>query len=92
MKKLLLLLIITCQLSITNSSAQRIAGGGVHSLALCNDSTVGVWGRNNYGQLGNGNNTDSNVPVQVSNLTGIVTIAAGGGHSLALKSDGTVWA
>ena len=44
------------------------------------------------GQLGNGTNTDSNVPVQVSSLTGITAIAGGGDHSLALKNDGTVWA
>ena len=41
------------------------------------------------GRLGNGSTSDSNVPVQVSNLTSVVAIAAG---NLALKSDGTVWA
>jgi len=69
-----------------------IAGGGWHSLALRNDSTVWAWGSNSYGQLGNGSNTDSNVPVQVSSLTGIIAIAGGSYHSLALKCDGTVWA
>src|SRR5207237_239791 len=43
-------------------------------------------------QLGDGNNNSSNVPVQVSSLTGIVAIAGGEVHSLALKNDGTVWA
>jgi hypothetical protein len=64
----------------------------VHSLALKDDGTVWAWGYNGYGQLGNGTNTDSNVPVQVSGLTGITAIAWGGSHSLALKNDGTVWA
>jgi alpha-tubulin suppressor-like RCC1 family protein len=50
------------------------------------------WGDNIYGQLGDGINTDSNVPVQVLNLSGITAIAGGGDHSLALKQDGTVWA
>jgi hypothetical protein len=35
-----------------------------HSLALKNDGTVWAWGDNKHGQLGNGTNTNSNVPVQ----------------------------
>ena len=69
-----------------------LSSGDVHSLALKNDGTVWAWGDNLiYNQLGNGNNTNSNVPVQVSNLIGVVAIAGGGDHSLALKNDGTVW-
>ncbi|MBI2832109.1 MAG: Ig-like domain repeat protein [Chloroflexi bacterium] len=70
-----------------------------HNLALKSDGTVWAWGNNGGGELGNGTTSNSNVPVQVSNLTGIVEISAGGGsfaagyaHSLAIKSDGTVWA
>ena len=67
-----------------------IAAGGFHSLALKNDSTVWAWGSNGYGELGNGTNTNSNLPLQVPGLTGTNAIAAGGSHSLGLKSDGTV--
>jgi hypothetical protein len=59
---------------------------------LKNDGTVWAWGYNNYGQLGNGTYSNSNVPVQVSGLTGVTAIAWGWWHSLALKNDGTVWA
>jgi alpha-tubulin suppressor-like RCC1 family protein len=58
---------------------------------LKNDGTVWAWGLNNFGQLGNGTNTDSNLPVQVNGLTAVTAIAGAGGHSLALKNDGTVW-
>ncbi len=68
-----------------------IAGGDLWSLALKSDGTVWAWGWNVYGQLGNGTNTTSNTPVQVSGLSGVTAIAAGN-HGLALKSDGTVWA
>ena len=74
------------------AAAQVIATGAAHSFALCSDSTVRAWGYDYQGQLGNGTNTNSNVPVQVSSLTGITAIAGGGSHSLALKIDGTVWA
>ncbi|WP_068468395.1 PKD-like domain-containing protein [Candidatus Protochlamydia phocaeensis] len=71
-----------------------IAGGGAHSLALKSDGTVWAWGINNFGQLGNGTNTSSNLPVQVGGgtpLTDIIAIAGGGSYSLAVRSDGTVW-
>ncbi|MBK5284355.1 MAG: hypothetical protein JJE25_03045, partial [Bacteroidia bacterium] len=89
-KKLLILIFIFSVLILNNSFAQTISAGGIHSLASCSDSTVRAWGYNNDGQLGNGNNTDSNLPVQVSALSGITAIAGGSSHSLALKNDGTV--
>ena len=52
----------------------------------------GRGGGNEYGQLGDGTNTDSTAPVQVSGLKNVIAIAGGGYHSLALKSDGTIWA
>jgi alpha-tubulin suppressor-like RCC1 family protein len=61
-------------------------------LVIKPDGTVWSWGSNSYGQLGNGTTTASNVQVQVSGLTDIVSVAAGTYHSMALKSDGTVWA
>ena len=74
-----------------STSAQIIAGGAYYTLVICNDSTVKTWGSNASGQLGNGSNSDSNIPVQVSNLSGVISIAGEGNHSLALKSDSTVW-
>ena len=68
-----------------------IVEGSRHSLALKNDGTVWEWRHNEYGQLGNGTNDDSIVPVQVSGLTGITAITESWDHSLALKDDGTVW-
>ncbi|MCL1885444.1 MAG: Ig-like domain repeat protein [Dehalococcoidia bacterium] len=69
-----------------------VAGGYDHSLALKSDGTVWAWGRNNYGQLGDGTTTNRSLPVQVSGLTDVIAIAGGNYHSIALKSDGTVWA
>ena len=74
----------------------QIAAGGSHTVALKNDgtvTTVWAWGLNSSGQLGDGTMADSDTPVQVSGLTGIITqIAAGGSHTVALKNGGTVWA
>ncbi len=43
-----------------------IASGGETSQALKSDGTVWAWGINSFGELGNGSNANSNVPVQVS--------------------------
>lgn len=75
--------------------SQKIAAGGWHSVVVCSDSTVKAFGENASGQLGNGTNTDSNIPVETG-LTNVIAVSAGGdqleAHSLALKNDGTVWA
>src|SRR6266849_780696 len=60
-----------------------VAGGELHSLALKGDGTVWAWGYNADGELGNGSNANSNVPVQAS-LTNVLAIARAYFHSLAL--------
>ncbi|MFC1482421.1 RCC1 domain-containing protein [Myxococcota bacterium] len=66
--------------------------------AAASDGTAWCWGRNGYGQLGDGSDTDSILPVQVVDpldptgyLQGAIQVGTGYGHSCALKSDGTVW-
>ena len=76
------------------SEIVALSAGVAHSLALKSDGTVWTWGYNYYGQLGNGTsgtNSDRGIPVQVKELSGVVSIRAGAYHSLAVKSDGTVW-
>jgi len=45
-----------------------VAADMQHSVAFLNDGTGWAWGKNQYGQLGNGTTTDSPTPVQVSGL------------------------
>ena len=65
-----------------------------HSLALTSGGQVMSWGWNGLGQLGNGNTTNSSVPVMVGlNLgTTVTAIAAGYAHSLARTSTGQLLA
>ena len=79
---------------LSGNTIIAIAAGYDHSLALDTNGNVWTWGYNNTGQLGNNSTTGSNLPVQVTYLSGktITAIAAGSHHSLALASDGTVWA
>jgi alpha-tubulin suppressor-like RCC1 family protein len=50
------------------------------------------WGENVFGQLGDGNTTESDVPVTASGLNFVTAVAGGLHHSLALLTDGTVMA
>ena len=77
--------------NITAITAGGTNAGDGHSLALRSDGTVWSWGRNQWGQLGDGTTVQRLIPVQVSGLSEAVSIAAGGGHSIALRTDGTVW-
>lgn len=79
------------KISAFSNNVKAVAAGWMHALILKNDGTVWAMGRNDYGQLGNGASTNSNIPVQTMGLTGIVAISGGHLHSLALKSDSTVW-
>jgi alpha-tubulin suppressor-like RCC1 family protein len=72
-----------------------VAAGAYHSLALCSDGSVVAWGFNEEGELGNGSNISSRVPVAVDAsgvLAGkrVTQIAAGQYHNMALCSDGTL--
>lgn len=58
--------------------------------ALRTFGDVLCWGRNDFGQLGDGGNVDSWVPVAVAGLMGVTQIAVGGAHACALLGDGTV--
>jgi alpha-tubulin suppressor-like RCC1 family protein/phosphodiesterase/alkaline phosphatase D-like protein len=81
------------QVSALSSASMISSGsGGATSVAALSDGTVWAWGAGTSGQLGNGFDLDSNVPVQVTGLTNVTTVNAGQERALARKSDGTVWA
>ena len=70
--------------------------GWYHSLAVDSNGSVFAWGTDTQGQLGNGNEGSSSVPVRVHGvndvnfLKNIIAVSAGrsGEHSLAVDSNG----
>lgn len=73
------------------SRVTGIAAGDNHTCAVLQTGTVWCWGANNYGQLGNGSNVASNLPVQVSGLAaGARSVSAGEGFSCAVLTNGGI--
>jgi alpha-tubulin suppressor-like RCC1 family protein len=80
--------------ALANKTVTQIATGDLHTCALISDGTVTCWGNGANGELGTGNNNNSNIPVAVTggalaNKT-VTQIATGAYHTCALISDGTV--
>lgn len=73
------------------NTVTEISSSHGYSLALLRDGQVMAWGHNQTGRFGDGEaGGDSDVPVPVEGLTGVVAISASQFHSLALLNDGTV--
>lgn len=70
--------------------ASRITANETHSLAIKPDGTLWGWGRNQYGQLGDGTAINRFTPVQAA-ISDVTQVSTGTTHTLAVKSDRTVW-
>jgi alpha-tubulin suppressor-like RCC1 family protein len=77
----------------TDRTAVVITAGASHTCAILDDGSVSCWGRNTYGQLGDGTNTASLTPIQTSSLgTGrtAVEISVGFYHTCAILDNESV--
>ncbi|MFZ2278444.1 MAG: hypothetical protein WAW39_11615 [Prosthecobacter sp.] len=87
--------VVTAGTPLAGKTVIAVSAGDSHSLALCSDGTMAVWGQNLFGQLGNNSTTTSTVPTAVTTsgvLSGktVISVSAGNTYSLALCSDGKV--
>lgn len=65
-----------------------IGAGAEHSLARQVGGAVFAWGKNSDGQIGDGTQSDRNVPTRVAQLAASFAAAGGSAFSIALKADG----
>ena len=77
---------------LNGKTLAQVCAGASHTCTLASDGTAACWGDNGSGQLGNGANTASWVPVAVDRsgvLNGktIAQISTGGSHTCALATD-----
>jgi alpha-tubulin suppressor-like RCC1 family protein len=80
--------------SVTEGEVSAISGGRDNTAAV-SSSGLYTWGRNTFGVLGHGTETDAAAPRRVQNFppgTTTVTSIVTGQHTVALLSDGTLYA
>jgi len=78
---------------LAGKTIKMITAGANHACAIASDDLVYCWGSGSEGQLGNGSNANSSVPVAVSRtgvLSGktILSVTAGSNHTCVIASDG----
>jgi len=75
-----------------STNAVFISAGTSHTCAITASRGVKCWGRNSDGQLGDGTNLDSTIPVDVTGLPANVTsLASGHYHTCAVLETGSVY-
>lgn len=88
--------------NVDSDTAVHVQGMGIpvtaidlgvsHSCALLETGDVRCWGNNENGQLGNGTNQNSSIPIEVTKLPEkVVQVAAGGVFTCALSEDGKLY-
>lgn len=72
------------------SGVQQVVGYRVGGCALMGDKTVRCWGRNHYGQVGDGTTFEQPNPTFVTGINDATAIAAGGSGACAIVTGGSV--
>lgn len=72
------------------AGAVDIDAGTLHGCAVLANGTVRCWGRNPYGQLGDGTIVSKDESVQVVGITDAIAVASGDDFSCAVHESGAV--
>jgi len=77
------------QVQAAQVQRQTVAAGLNHVAVIKEDGSLWTWGRNEYGQLGDGTTEDRYTPIKI--MDDAVFVSAGNCHTAAIKSDGSLW-
>lgn len=68
-----------------------LSAGAVHGCGITTANVAYCWGRNSYGQLGDGSKTDNPRPVRAGGNLAFMAISAAEGHTCALTTAGAAY-
>ncbi len=77
--------------SSLGSDVEAFSVGSEHTCALKLDKSFLCWGHNAYGQLGDGSNSDKNVPTEVTLQAEVLQFATGYAHTCILDVANNVF-
>ncbi len=82
----------TVDVQVTNPAPRSVSAGGEHSCAVRSEGGAWCWGRNTYGQIGNGTTGPGpKTPTRVGTSDDWHAIAAGGASTCGIRANGTLW-
>lgn len=68
--------------------SRSVSGGGYHTCAVAEDGSAHCWGKNGFGQLGDGTLTDHPLPTPVATGEEFTSLTSGGYHTCGLTGEG----
>ncbi|MGB1461289.1 MAG: S8 family serine peptidase [Candidatus Thalassarchaeaceae archaeon] len=71
-------------------TAVSVSSGEDHTCSILDNGEIQCWGRNNFGQLGDGSNSHSSTPVEVTLGEVPVQLSAGDWHTCAILDDASL--
>lgn len=77
-------------LTVASESA-GVSAGGQASCETRSDGSAWCWGRNNFGQLGDGTTRPKTVPTEVAGSQGWAALSTSGATTCGTKTAGTLW-
>ena len=80
---------VTTSTGLTN--IYHVSLGGYHTCAIKDDNSLWCWGKNNYGQLGDGSTTSTHTPLQIDSITNVRSISATSGHTCAITNSDSLY-
>ncbi|CAM4449920.1 T9SS type A sorting domain-containing protein [Flavobacterium terrigena] len=79
-------------LQVGTDTWKMVTAGISLSYGIKTDGTLWAWGKNDLGQLGNGNTVNQFAPIQIGTDNNWNSVSCGGyDFAVALKTDGSLW-